>query len=89
MPGLALHSQHTDRILVNSVSLQAVIDIKGDRPIPFDQPIPKENKINISTLAFASVYYSIIDIPGVIPLALATFIHILFAWITFAGIRAF
>jgi hypothetical protein len=39
----------------------------------------------VSTLALASKYLAIIDIPGVIPLAFSAFCHQLFASITSFG----
>jgi hypothetical protein len=51
--------------------------------------IPPENRIRDGTLAFASVYRSIIDIPGVNLLDRACFSHWLFASITYCGILAF
>jgi hypothetical protein len=51
--------------------------------------IEPENRISAGTLAFASVYLSIMDIPGVKPLARECFLHRLFASITSLGTPTF
>jgi hypothetical protein len=61
----------------------------GSAPLAAQPHKPRENLVNDGTLALASEYLSIIDIPGVNPLDRICFCHRFFASITSIGISVF